>query len=78
MTKDAIQLSPNLILIKKDVKLKIPSGTQSGTIFKINGEGVPIIGREGVRGDLYVRIDVDIPKRVSREQKKLWEKLAEV
>ena len=64
--------------IKKDVKLKIPSGTQSGTIFKIKGEGVPIIGREGVRGDLYVRIDVDIPKRVSREQKKLWEKLAEV
>lgn len=64
--------------IKKDVKLKIPSGTQPGTIFRIKGEGCPILGKEASRGDLYVRVDVDIPKRLSREERKLWEELKKV
>ncbi len=59
------------------VKLKIPAGTQPGTIFRVKGQGAPILGKEGVRGDLYVRVDVIIPKRVSREERKLWEKLSE-
>ncbi|MCA9376882.1 molecular chaperone DnaJ [Candidatus Nomurabacteria bacterium] len=58
------------------VKLKIPSGTQPDTIFRISGKGAPIIGREG-RGDQYVRVKVVIPKKISREEKKLWEKLQE-
>jgi len=64
--------------IKKDVKLKIPSGTQPGTIFRIKGEGSPILGKEASRGDLYVRVDVDIPKRLSKEEKKLWENLKDI
>lgn len=60
------------------VKLKIPAGTQPGTIFRVKEQGAPILGKEGLRGDLYVRVDVNIPKRVSREEKKLWEKLSEV
>ncbi len=64
--------------ITKDVKLKIPSGTQPGTIFRVKGEGAPILGKDGYRGDLYVRIDVDIPKRLTKEQKRLWEELGEV
>jgi molecular chaperone DnaJ len=58
------------------VKLKIPNGTQSETIFRIKDKGVPVIGREGKRGDHYVRIIVNIPKKVSKEDKKLWEKLS--
>ena len=64
--------------IKGEVKLKIPKGTQSGTIFKIRGEGSPILNREGSRGDLYVRIDVEIPSKLNREEKELWEKLSAV
>lgn len=64
--------------IKEDVKLKIPSGTQPGTIFRIKGEGSPVLGKDGVRGDLYVRVDVKIPKRLSREEKKQWEKLKDL
>lgn len=64
--------------IKKDVKLRIPAGTQPNTIFKVRGEGAPILGKDDQRGDLYVQIDVDIPKRLSKEQKKLWEELGRV
>jgi molecular chaperone DnaJ len=58
-----------------DVKLKIPKGTQSGTIFKIKEKGVPVLGSDDKRGDHYVRVVVDIPTKLSREEKKLWEKM---
>lgn len=57
--------------------MKIPAGTQSGEIFKIKGEGVPSLDRRG-RGDHLVKIIVDIPKRLSRKQKELIEKLKEI
>ena len=60
----------------ESVKLKIPKGTQSGTIFKLKGKGCPILNSEGNRGDQYVRIEVDIPTRLNGEEKKLWEKLS--
>lgn len=58
-----------------DVKLKIPKGTQPGTIFKLKDKGCPVLNREGERGDHYVRINVDVPTRISRKEKKLWEEL---
>lgn len=51
-------------------KLVIPSGTQSHQQFKLRGLGVPVLNRSG-RGDQYVKVIVDIPKRVSRKAKKL-------
>lgn len=59
------------------VTLKIPNGTQSGTIFRVKEKGSPIIGKAS-RGDHYVRINVEIPEKLSREQKKLWEDLREL
>lgn len=55
------------------VKLKIPSGTQPGTQFRIHSKGMPHLRRSG-RGDHYVRVLVEIPKRITREQKKMLEK----
>lgn len=49
------------------VKLKIPDGTQSGTIFRVRGKGI------ADRGDLYVRVEVAVPKRLSRKARKLLE-----
>ena len=57
-------------------KLSIPSGTQSGKVFRLHGKGFPHIHSNGA-GDELVVIDVDIPKRVSKEQRELFEKLAE-
>lgn len=57
------------------VKLKIPKGTQSGSVFRVKGQGAPILGKDGSKGDLYVRIDVNIPERLTKQEKKLWEEL---
>lgn len=56
--------------------LKIPEGTQNGAQIRLRGKGVPILNGGG-RGDLYVHIDVRIPSRLTREQRKLMEQLRE-
>lgn len=55
-------------------KLKIPEGTQNGAQFKLRHQGVPVLNGSG-RGDLYVHVDVKVPTRLSREQRKLLEQL---
>ena len=55
-------------------KLKIPEGAQNGNQFKLRHLGVPILNGNG-RGDLYVHLDVKVPTRLSREQRKLLEQL---
>ncbi len=64
--------------VDSSVKIKIPKGTQSGTVFRVKGEGSPVLGKNGSVGDLYVRVDVEIPKKINREEKKLWEQLSSV
>jgi molecular chaperone DnaJ len=57
--------------------LKIPAGTQPGETFKLKGKGVPdISGRRG--GDLFVRVQVKTPEGLSKEQRTLLAKLAEL
>jgi len=58
------------------VKIKIPSGTQSGTVMRVRGKGVPGGGFMG-SGDLLVEIRVTIPKKLSRKAKKALEILKE-
>jgi len=55
-------------------RLKIPEGTQSGAQFRFRNKGVPVVNGSG-RGDLLVRVDVKIPAKLSREQRKLLEQL---
>jgi len=59
---------------EKTILLKIPSGTESGEIFRIKGKGVKHFDAPG-QGDLYVKIKIKIPKKVSAEAKELLEKL---
>jgi molecular chaperone DnaJ len=59
-----------------DEKLKIPSGTQPGKIFHMKGKGVPHLRRNG-RGDQLVIVNVEIPAKLTKEQRELFEKLAE-
>lgn len=53
-------------------ELKIPGGTQPGQVFNLKGKGVPKLQGSG-RGDQYVRINVEIPSKISRKQKELLE-----
>jgi len=55
-------------------KLKIPEGTQNGAQFRLRGKGVPILNSSG-RGDILVHIQVKMPTRLNREQRKLLEQL---
>jgi molecular chaperone DnaJ len=57
--------------------LKIPMGTQTGSVFRIKGKGMPALGGRG-RGDLFVSVTVMTPTTLTREQRKLLEQLAEV
>jgi len=58
-------------------KLTIPPGTKSGTVFRLRDKGMPNF-REYGRGDLLCKVDIAIPKKVSKEQKEVLEQLKEL
>ncbi len=57
--------------------LKIPAGTQTGTVFRLRGQGMTALGNRG-RGDLFISVTVITPTTLTREQRRLLEQLAEV
>lgn len=58
------------------VKLNIPAGTSGGKLFRLNGMGMPEFKNPSKKGDLLVRIQIQIPEKLSKEEKSLFEKLA--
>ena len=62
---------------EKKIKIKIRPGTQPGTMIRLRGKGVPFVRGRG-RGDQYIRLIVNIPKKLSREQKKLLEEFEKI
>lgn len=56
------------------VSVKIPAGTQVGTVLRVAGKGLPRMN-SSLRGDMFVRVSVDVPKKVSEEDKELLRKL---
>lgn len=59
-----------------EVKYNVPAGTQSGTTFRLRDQGIQKLQQNG-RGDMYVNVTVEIPKRLTEEQRRLFEELAE-
>lgn len=57
--------------------LTIPEGTQSGASFKLRARGMPNVSGRG-KGDLYIAVKVAVPRKLSREQRKAMEELAQV
>lgn len=58
------------------VKLAIPAGTQPSQLFRIKGKGMPVLNSSR-HGDHYVTVHVEIPKKLSKHEKKLFEELRE-
>ncbi len=56
------------------VKVKVPPGTQPGSLVRLKGKGIPRLGSVG-HGDHYVRVNLSVPKNPSKEEKKLYEEL---
>lgn len=57
--------------------LKIPAGTQTGTVFRLKGYGVPVLGGRG-KGDLFVSVSLRTPTSLTREQRRLLEDLSKI
>lgn len=57
--------------------LRIPPGTQVGAVLRIAGKGLPKINSPSSRGDLFVRVRIDVPTKVSDMEKELLKKLDE-
>jgi molecular chaperone DnaJ len=57
------------------VKMRVPSGTQSGKTFRLRGKGIPMLGGYG-KGDQLVKVLVEVPEKVSKRQRKLIADLA--
>ncbi len=78
-----IDLLEAILWTEKDVtfpiigkrKIKIPTGTQFWTKIKLSGDGVKFLNKDD-KGDLIVTIDIMIPKKLSKKEKELYEKLA--
>ncbi|WP_269523916.1 molecular chaperone DnaJ [Coraliomargarita parva] len=56
--------------------LKIPTGTQTGTTFRLRGQGVPHL-RGGGNGDMLIRVQVEVPTKLNNEQKAALESFAD-
>ncbi|MGM0546420.1 MAG: DnaJ C-terminal domain-containing protein [Bacteroidota bacterium] len=56
-------------------KLNIPAGTSGGKLFRLGGMGMPEFRNPSKKGDLFVRIQIEVPKKLSKEEKELFQKL---
>jgi molecular chaperone DnaJ len=62
----------------KRVKVKIPSGTQNDKVLRLRNEGVPYLNNSSRRGDMYIKITVQIPAKLSGKAKSLLRELQQV
>lgn len=70
----AIGCSVEIPTLTGPVKIKIPPGTQSGKIFRLNGKGLPSV-QSYSKGDLLIYVNIWTPKKLNDEEKKILEKL---
>lgn len=73
-TQAALGMDLFVDTINGSIKIRVPAGTQPGTLIRLSGRGVPRV-RGGGAGDHYVKINVVVPKKLSTKQKELLEAL---
>ncbi len=59
------------------VKYNLPEGTQTGSIFRLKGKGIPYLRGNG-RGDQYVKVEIDVPNKLNDRQKALLKEFADI
>ena len=65
-------------LTGKPVRLRVPPLTQNGQVFRLKGYGMPKVGRPEDKGDLYARVDVELPTTLSSAEREHYEALAKL
>ena len=76
-TQAALGTEVEVPTIKGKAKLKVPAGTQSHTVFRLRGEGIPHL-RGSRRGDQHVRVIVEVPRKLNKKQREAMKALDEV
>lgn len=76
-TQAALGAEIKVSTLDEEQDLKIPTGTQTGTVFRLKEQGMPILGGRG-KGDLFVAVTVVTPKTLTKDQRQLLEQLAEI
>jgi molecular chaperone DnaJ len=76
-TQAALGADVSVPTLEGTEKLTIPEGTQTGTVFRLKGHGLPARGGRG-RGDLYVAVTTVTPTSLNREQRRLLEELSKL
>ena len=56
--------------------MKIPAGSQTGKVLRLRGEGIPVLNSPNRRGDMYIKIVVQVPTRLSSRAKDLLKDFA--
>jgi molecular chaperone DnaJ len=74
-TESALGATLEVPILKGKADLKIPSGTQTGTIFRIKEKGIQYLNSEKY-GDEYIKVIVETPKKLSKKERELLEKLS--
>jgi curved DNA-binding protein len=62
--------------LEGNVRLKIPPGTQGGQRFRLRERGLP--GVSGKRGDLYVVVQINVPKKLTEREREIWSELSKL
>jgi molecular chaperone DnaJ len=73
-TQAAVGTEIQVPTLEGEQTLKIPEGTQSGTILKLRGKGVPVLNGHG-KGNLFVEVRVQTPTKLTKRQRELLEEL---
>ena len=61
-----------------NVSLSVPAGSQGGQTMRLRGKGIPNLKLPNQLGDLYVRLQVQVPAKLSPQEKRLWDQLAQL
>ena len=64
-------------ILKEEIKVIIPEGSQHGEVICVEGQGMPVLGKAGKKGNLRVVLNVEIPKKLTPRQKKIIEELSQ-
>lgn len=65
-------------VIDGEVTIKVPPGTQPAQVMRLKGNGAPRLGNPNNRGDHFLTVNIDIPKKISKDEEELIEKLKEL
>jgi DnaJ-class molecular chaperone len=62
----------------KPARLRIPAHTQNGQVFRLKGYGMPAVGKSDEKGDLYARVEAQLPTELTQEERTHYEALAKL